>query len=69
MLNSHLMNSLGLSQFVIQKANALLNLPNFAHKSEDKEMIHHLSLRISRFVVLTCDGAGLCKPPSLASRF
>ena len=39
MLNSHLMNSLGLSQFVIQKANALLNLPNLAHKSEDSKMI------------------------------
>ena len=66
MLNSHLMNSLGLSQFVIQKADALLNLPNLAHKSEDSKMI---SLGISGSVVLTCDGAGLCKPPSLASRF
>ena len=66
MFNSYLMNSLGLSQFVIQKADALLNLPNLADKSEDSKMI---SLGISGSVVLTCDGAGLCKPPSLASRF
>ena len=43
MLNSHLMNSLGLPQFVIKKANALLNLPNLAHKSEYSKMISLIS--------------------------
>ena len=56
------MNGLGLSQFIIQKSNALLNLPNLANKSGDNNMVH-----VQVLVILTCDGAGLCKPPSLAS--
>ena len=34
------MNSLGFTQFAIKKANALLNLPNLAHKSEDNNTIY-----------------------------
>ena len=56
------MNGLGLSQFIIQKSNALLNLPNLAHKSADIILVH-----VQVLTFLTCDEAGLCKPPSLAS--
>ena len=56
------MNGLGLSQFIIQKTNALLNLPNLAHKSADIILVH-----VQVLAILTCDEAGLCKPPSLAS--
>ena len=58
------MNGLGLSKFIIQKSNALLNLPNLAHKSGDNKMVH-----VQVLAILTYDEAGLCKPPSLASRF
>ena len=56
------MNGLGLSQFIIQKSNALLNLPNLAHKSADIILVH-----VQVLAILTYDEAGLCKPPSLAS--
>ena len=57
-----LMNSLGLSHFIIQKSNALLNLTNLTDKSADDKMVHVLVSAI-----LTCDEEGLCTPPSLAS--